>query len=44
MKIACIEEIAFRMGYIGSEKLKILGKEFVNSPYGSYLLRLTNND
>ena len=40
MKISCIEEIAYRMGYINSEKLKLLGKEFGNSSYGEYLLRL----
>ena len=42
MKISCIEEIAYRMGYINSEQLRLLGKEFGNSSYGRYLLRLTD--
>ena len=42
MKISCIEEIAYRMGYINSEKLKLLGRKFGNSSYGEYLLRLTD--
>ena len=42
VKISCIEEIAYRMGYINSEKLKLLGKEFGNSSYGDYLLRLAD--
>ena len=44
MKISCIEEIAYRMGYINSEQLRLLGKEFGNSSYGRYLLRLTDQN
>ena len=37
LKVACLEEIAFRMNYIGSEKLKKLAKPFKNNSYGKYL-------
>ena len=37
MKISCIEEIAFRMGYINKSQLKILTSNMSNSPYGKYL-------
>lgn len=35
--IACIEEIAFRMGYIGAEQLAALSQPLRNTPYGAYL-------
>ena len=40
MKISCIEEIAFRMGYINKSQLEILGKNMNNSPYGEYLIKV----
>jgi glucose-1-phosphate thymidylyltransferase len=39
-KISCIEEIAYRMGYINREQLVALAKPLVKSGYGSYLLGL----
>ncbi len=39
-KISCIEEIAFRMGYINQEQLVALAKPLVKSGYGEYLLNL----
>ncbi len=39
-KISCIEEIAYRMGYISKEQLIELAKPLVKSGYGSYLLGL----
>lgn len=36
-KIACIEEIAYKMGYITRENLFILARELKNSSYGEYL-------
>jgi glucose-1-phosphate thymidylyltransferase len=39
-KISCIEEIAYRMGYISKEELIALAKPLVKSGYGSYLLNL----
>jgi len=35
--IACVEEIAFRMGYIGAEALERLAREHGSSEYGEYL-------
>jgi len=35
--IACIEEIAFRLGYIDAGKLAELARGLKNTPYGSYL-------
>ena len=39
-KISCIEEIAYRMGYITKEELVALALPLVKSGYGSYLLGL----
>lgn len=40
LKIGCIEEVAWRMGYITEEHLKALGKGLAKSGYGEYLLKL----
>lgn len=40
LKIACIEEIAFRKGWIGEEQLKVLAEPMKKNQYGQYLLRL----
>ena len=40
MKISCIEEIAFRMGYIDKVQLVSLGNEMANNQYGQYLLKI----
>jgi len=40
LKIACPEEIAWRMGYINDTQLGDLAKIMKNSTYGQYLLRL----
>ena len=37
LKIACIEEIAFRMGFINKEQLLNLSKRYKNNQYGQYL-------
>ena len=39
-KIACPEEIAYRMGYINAAQLEALAKPLAKSGYGQYLLRL----
>ncbi len=43
VKISCIEEIAFRMGYIDKDQLMSLGNNMRNSPYGQYLLKVTDS-
>ncbi|MSQ48868.1 MAG: glucose-1-phosphate thymidylyltransferase [Betaproteobacteria bacterium] len=40
LKIACPEEIAWRMGYISAAQLKRLARPLAKSGYGEYLLRL----
>ena len=40
LKIACIEEIAYNLGYIDTERLKALAQAFKNNEYGHYLMRL----
>jgi glucose-1-phosphate thymidylyltransferase len=40
LKIACPEEIAYRLGYINAEQLKTLAGKIAKSTYGQYLLRL----
>ncbi|OFX21628.1 MAG: glucose-1-phosphate thymidylyltransferase [Bacteroidetes bacterium GWA2_31_9b] len=42
LKIACIEEIAYKMGFINKEKLIQLGNELKNNQYGEYLLKIAN--
>ena len=41
--ISCIEEIAWRKGYINSEQLEKLGHELEKTDYGQYLLNLAKN-
>ena len=40
LKIGCIEEIAYRMGFIDAEQLKTIAEPLVKSGYGQYLLNL----
>ena len=40
LKIGCIEEIAYDLGYINEDQLIKVAKGFQNSDYGQYLLRL----
>jgi len=40
MKVGCIEEVAFRMGYIDKAQLKKIAEPLVKSGYGQYLLNL----
>ena len=40
LKVACLEEIAYRMGYINKEQLKKLAKPMKKNGYGQYLLNI----
>lgn len=40
LKVACLEEIAYHMGYISQEKLLELAQPLKKNDYGRYLLRL----
>jgi glucose-1-phosphate thymidylyltransferase len=40
LKVGCIEEIAYNMGYINKEQLETEAKKLVKSGYGQYLLNL----
>jgi len=40
LKIACVEEIAYRLGYIDEAQLRKLAAELHKNDYGSYLLEL----
>jgi glucose-1-phosphate thymidylyltransferase len=42
--ISCVEEIAYRMGYINKEQLIKLGKEMEKIEYGKYLLEIANEE
>ena len=40
LKIACLEEIAYRKGWIDGEKLMSLAQPMIKNPYGQYLVKL----
>jgi glucose-1-phosphate thymidylyltransferase len=42
LKIACLEEIAYRMGYISKEKLLELAQPLKKNQYGEYLIKIAN--
>jgi len=40
LKVACLEEIAFRKGYISASELEVLAKPLLKNQYGQYLMKL----
>ena len=40
LKVACPEEIAYRMGFIDKYRLKELAKPYMKNEYGKYLMAL----
>jgi glucose-1-phosphate thymidylyltransferase len=42
MNIGCIEEVAYRMGFINKEQLKKLAESLLKSGYGTYLMNIAN--
>lgn len=44
LKVACLEEIAYRMGYIDLKQLEKLAQPLKKNDYGQYLLRLVKEE
>ena len=42
LKIACLEEVAYRMGYIDAAQVEKLARPLMNSGYGQYLMNMLN--
>ena len=38
LKVACLEEISYQMGYITKEQLLLLAEPFIKNDYGQYLI------
>ncbi len=43
LKIACIEEIAYRLGYIDEKQLESLAGQMIKNEYGKYLMEILEN-
>jgi glucose-1-phosphate thymidylyltransferase len=44
LMIACLEEIAWRLGWIGAADVERLGRRMQGNHYGQYLLRIVSQD
>ena len=44
LKVACVEEVAYRMGFIDSRQLGRLARGLTKSGYGQYLLQVLRED
>ena len=44
LKISCIEEIAYRLGYIDRTQLLTLAADYSKNDYGRYLVEVANED
>ena len=44
LKIACLEGIAFRQGWIDADRLRNLAKPMLKNQYGQYLMKLAAED
>jgi glucose-1-phosphate thymidylyltransferase len=43
LQVACVEEIAYRMGYINQEQLIALAQPLLKSDYGQYLIKVSKD-
>ena len=43
LKIACVEELAYRLGYINADQLANLAEDMMQNEYGQYLLEIAND-
>lgn len=44
LKIACIEEIAYRLGYINGDDVKRLARDMTKNDYGEYLMTIIDEE
>lgn len=44
LKVACLEEVAYRMGYIGADDVARIGRSMAKNGYGQYLLSILEED
>ncbi|MCK5071616.1 MAG: glucose-1-phosphate thymidylyltransferase RfbA [Desulfocapsa sp.] len=44
LKVACIEEIAYSLGYIDTKQMKELAKDMLKNQYGQYLMDIANEE
>jgi glucose-1-phosphate thymidylyltransferase len=44
LKVACIEEIAYRMGYISAQQVENLSKDILKNNYGQYLMEIIKEE
>ena len=44
LKVACVEEIAYRQGYITKEAFQNLAADLTQNDYGQYLMEISNDD
>lgn len=44
LKVACLEEVAYRMGYIGREQLRLLAEKQLSNGYGAYLMSIYQSE
>jgi glucose-1-phosphate thymidylyltransferase len=44
LKIACVEELAYRLGYINADQLTNLAQDMLQNDYGRYLLEIANDE
>jgi glucose-1-phosphate thymidylyltransferase len=42
LKISCVEEIAFRLGYIDAAQLRLLASNYLKNDYGRYLMEIAD--
>ena len=40
LKISCVEEIAYRLGYIDARQVKALARDMIHNEYGRYLMEI----
>jgi glucose-1-phosphate thymidylyltransferase len=42
LKVACIEEVAYRMGIIDADQVRLLAEPLCKNGYGQYLMEIIN--